>query len=545
MTSPTFLKLQDLVLAPPLPALVSMLMVAGIAYLGWRLARGLQRERTELVDVAAGFVVCAAMIAALVHGMALAQLARVAILRVLAWALAATGGVALFIHRLPIAAALRREAGRLWNAPRFERAGAVLALLAIVGLGAAALGPPTDPDSINYHLGVPLDWLRHGGAYHRTDWFCTRLVGVAESLNMLGLAGGTDSLGACLQWGGMIAAALAVRTFATSSSDRLLAWLLVGGLPEHGVSGPQPEADDASRRRQPRSRPCSPSAATPISGLLTLFWPSAAVHSRLRPSCPSCSASGSWPCCASRPRAGTGAWLPSMGMGVGALSALMLPVLARNYAFFGDPISPFLERFRPRPTRRWCELAHYLRVAEGEATLSTLAMLPVRILGTAHPGHISTVLGIGALAFIPALSVRGAPRLLLRVALAAAVASVVLGQIAPRFFLEPYLWAGAALVAAGASRGKNLVRGALTLQSAVAGAVALFGAVTLFPGALTAHQRTGRAGAIRGRLHAIRMDGPRAARGRALRRSGPVPPVCSPAFRRARSVPGRLARERR
>jgi hypothetical protein len=66
----------------------------------------------------------------------------------------------------------------------------------------------------------------------------------------------------------------------------------------------------------------------------------------------------------------------------------------------------------------------------------------------------------------------------------------VLGQIAPRFFLEPYLWAGAALVAAGASRGKTLVRGALTLQAGVAGAVALFGAVTLFPGALTAHRRT-------------------------------------------------------
>jgi hypothetical protein len=145
--APTFLKLQDLVLAPPLPALISILMVAGIAYLGWRLARRLQGEHAEPLDVAAGFVVCAAIIAALIHGLALAQLARVAILRVLAWALAATGGLALFANWIRIAATVRREATRLWNAPRFERAGAILALLAVVGLGAAALGPPTDPDS--------------------------------------------------------------------------------------------------------------------------------------------------------------------------------------------------------------------------------------------------------------------------------------------------------------------------------------------------------------------------------------------------------------
>ncbi len=489
MATPTFLKLQDLVLAPPLPALVSMLMVAGIAYLGWHLARGLQRERAELVDVAAGFVVCAAIIAALVHGMALAQLARVAILRVLAWALAATGGVALFVHRVPITAALRREATNLWSATRFERAGAILALLAVVGLGAAALGPPTDPDSINYHLGVPLDWLRHGGAYHRTDWFCTRLVGVAESLNMLGLAGGTDSLGACLQWSGMIAAALAVRTFATSSSDRLLAWLLVAACPSMAFL-------------VPNQKPMMlPAAATTIAAVLAVrrYSDFRITDAVLAFGCCAFAAASKLSfllsvgfvallCLAAARRSGR--LLPSAGVGVGALAALMLPVLARNYVFFGDPISPFLERFRPHPDPALLEFAHYLRVAEGEATLSTLAMLPVRILGTLHPGHISTVLGIGALAFVPALRLRGAPRMLLRAALAAAVTSAVLGQIAPRFFLEPYLWAGAALVAAGASRGKNLLRGALTLQAGVAGAVALFGAATLFPGALTAHRRT-------------------------------------------------------
>ena len=111
------------------------------------------------------------------------------------------------------------------------------ARLALIGVGAAAwriwyvLGPVTDADSLDYHLGLALEWLRHGGAYPRPDWYSSRPVGISESLNMLGLAAGTDGLGAGLQWGGMIAAAIALRACATTPRDRLLAWLLVASCP--------------------------------------------------------------------------------------------------------------------------------------------------------------------------------------------------------------------------------------------------------------------------------------------------------------------------
>src|SRR5205814_5402997 len=117
----------------------------------------------------------------------------------------------------------------LWQSSVLERAAVVIAAVSIVGLGLAALGPPTDADSLDYHLGLALEWLRHGGAYPRPDWYAGRLAGISESLNMLGLTAGTDSPGAGLQWGGLIAAAIALRSCAATPRDRLLAWLLVAG----------------------------------------------------------------------------------------------------------------------------------------------------------------------------------------------------------------------------------------------------------------------------------------------------------------------------
>jgi len=177
------------------------------------------------------------------------------------------------------------------------------------------------------------------------------------------------------------------------------------------------------------------------------------------------------------------------GIAAAAFGALLVPVLARNYLYFGDPISPFLERFRPHPDPGVVSFATYLRAASGEPTAANLLLLPLRILGTIHLGNITTVLGLGALAFIPALIARGAPRLLMTAALGAALASLALGQIGPRFFLESYLWAGAALIATEPSLGKDLLRRGLVLQAGLAAVVALVGAGSLFPGALTASRR--------------------------------------------------------
>src|SRR5262245_50220081 len=101
----------------------------------------------------------------------------------------------------------------------------------MLALFATALGPVSDIDSLDYHLGVPLAWLRHGSATSLPEWFHARLVGVGEGLSLLGLALGGDSLGAVFQASGLVVAVIAVTAGRRRLEDRLLAMTLVTASP--------------------------------------------------------------------------------------------------------------------------------------------------------------------------------------------------------------------------------------------------------------------------------------------------------------------------
>ncbi len=77
---------------------------------------------------------------------------------------------------------------RAFSAPgdRWTTIGAVLAGFIAVALLLAALGPATDADSLDYHLGAAMEWLRAGGTTVRADWLHFRLAGLGEPLIALG-----------------------------------------------------------------------------------------------------------------------------------------------------------------------------------------------------------------------------------------------------------------------------------------------------------------------------------------------------------------------
>jgi hypothetical protein len=483
-----FARLGDVTLAPPLPAALSVLMVTGLAYLGWRLAARLRGGRPEALATAAGFIVSTAATAVVVHSLALAQLGSATVLRPLGWALAAVGAFALVRHGGRLLEAGRARLAELPSIPRWEKAVVLLTAVLLLGLGAAALGPPTDADSIHYHLAVPLDWLRHGGAYARPDWFHSRLVGLGEALNLLGLAAGTDGFGAALQLGGLLVAAVAIGALAPTDRDRRLAWLLVCGCPVAAFLIPN---------QKPQMLPGS---ATTVAILLAtqrydrftradmfLAFTSAAFAIACKTSFLLTAGfavlAGLLAARESRRLAA------ALAIASTTIVVIWAPVLARNVVFFGDPLSPFFERLRPHPDPLLVRFAAYLHEAGGEHSLGNLLRLPLSILGTTRLGNLTIPLGLGALAFIPALRAPGPARPLLWSALVATVVCVVLGQIAPRFFLEPFFWAGAAFVLAPWGPAKKLVSGALMVQGAVSAGVALIGAAVLFPGALTPRLR--------------------------------------------------------
>ena len=58
-----------------------------------------------------------------------------------------------------------------------------------------SLSPPTDADSLDYHIGAPLEILRNNRLIFRDDWYHLYLMGYGEMINLLGLITGSKNFG--------------------------------------------------------------------------------------------------------------------------------------------------------------------------------------------------------------------------------------------------------------------------------------------------------------------------------------------------------------
>ncbi len=479
-----FLTLDDVILPPPLPAVMALLVVAGLAHLGWRLARRLRRGSAPPLEVAAGFVVVTGTVGAAAHALALAQLSRPEVLRPFGWALAAIGALEIaWFGRGRTRQFVAWAQDLLRDLRPLEQIGILLALLVTIGLMLGALGPPTDADSLDYHLGVALDWLRHGGAHPGGLWLHARLVGLGDALNMLGLATGTDTLGAVLQAAGLVVAVVAVGESARGQGGRVLALLMT-------VTSP------ALLFLVPNQKPqLLPAAATTIA--LVLLVRAGRLEERTL-ALALASAGFAIGCKYSFILTGgvvllagaIMAWRrgvagPATAIGVGVLLVMTVPVWARNWTFYGDPFSPFLERFRATPDPFVALFATNLRDYGSQPTLLQLARLPVGVVFPSSSGTISTVLGIGVLAVFTIRSTCTEGRWLATCAVIAAISILFVGQVTPRFFLEPYLWLAAAAAASNRNKGSDFLLGGLCVQGALMVALAGFAAIRIFPGALS------------------------------------------------------------
>jgi hypothetical protein len=404
------------------------------------------------------------------------------------WALAVLGILELSTWRLKGGKYVLRK--YYSEASLAERCAFVLSIVTVIGLFAAALGPAVDADSLDYHLGVPLDWLRHGGAYPRPDWFTARYVGLGESLNMLGLAAGTDGLGAAFQAAGLIVILLSVMSFAKTRADQLFAVLLVVACPiiitlitsQKPQLLPVAALTVALVMLVQRCKIFDPPTALLAFGCVAFAM--ASKHSFLL----------------------TGSVVVFVGL-VAAVQAQRLrlallvlascfsifavPVFARNFVFYGDPISPLLERWRPGGDPALIAYAqgalrgyHYGQHG-GPITLERFMRLPWELVVTPNLGLLHEALGLGIFGFLLAFRERGPTRQLLLAALAAFVLVVALSQLTPRFFLEPYLWCAAGVVPVPSRPLKSLFFIALTVQAVVVAGIAIYLGVLLFPGALT------------------------------------------------------------
>ncbi len=479
------MSLEDQFIAPaPWPAAVALLFVMGVMELGFHLARLLCRVRAmKPYEYAASFLITLGAISALTNGLvtigSLHLLIIVQILGALVCGAGIVGAIRLICH-------VPRTANRLLmlmycRTPQL-RIVTVLAVVIVGGLLMAALGPATDPDSLHYHLAVPMDWLRHCGAYPRSDWLHARLIGLGEMPNLVGAAMGSDSVGAMVQWAGLIVAVFAVMAFARTRGDLVFAILLVAAVPL--VAGYVPT-------QKPQM---IGDAAMAIAMVIFVDrWDSLdRLGMALGFGCVAYAMGCKYSFIL------TGSVALSVGLVaayrsgrlkiallIASIAILVLPgpVWARNLLFYHDPLSPLLERFKSDGQDYAIVFAAWLRRAGGTPTLGALLLLPITITVPLSIHDITVVLGLGTLSVVPAFRARDRKCLPLA-GVAAALLVASFSQISPRFFFVPYLWFATAAVGAGPSRFRRWLSLALIAQGTVVAIAVLYGAMILFPGAL-------------------------------------------------------------
>ncbi len=181
--------LTDFMLAPPLSALGAMLLGLSLALIADTIGLKLFRKE-EGIFRALYFFGGLLLVSWLILLLCICGLASQGLLQGL--------GAGMVIAAAILAWRRRKEPGALIRRLRRQAGIPWLVLLGLVLL-LIALSPPTDADSLDYHLGVPVQVLRTGGLGFDARELHYQMFGFGEMLNLLGLANGCASLGAFLQ----------------------------------------------------------------------------------------------------------------------------------------------------------------------------------------------------------------------------------------------------------------------------------------------------------------------------------------------------------
>jgi hypothetical protein len=94
-----------------------------------------------------------------------------------------------------------------------------------------SISPPTDIDSIDYHLGAPLVWFKKNGYTPEYTWLHYRLVGIGENLNLIGIYFKTFNFGQILQFVGLLLVLFFGNFFLKNNTEKNIYSILILSCP--------------------------------------------------------------------------------------------------------------------------------------------------------------------------------------------------------------------------------------------------------------------------------------------------------------------------
>jgi hypothetical protein len=483
---------------PPFSALLSLLLIVGCDGLGFCFIQNFLRPKFHIRWLRwQAPIIGVTLLSAIVYPMALAGFANRNVLKIFALIMVFVSILHIYKSRKFLIKGLIQSKLKCSLTFTSKSTLSIVFIALISGYALLALGPVTSADSLDYHIGVPIEILNTGIIHGTPEWFHSRLSGNGEALNALGLAIGAEQFGPLLQFLGLVGIVALIlnaenrkpgdNTGETNNLPLLLSLV--------ALSTPTLVFLVASAKHQ----------LLPIA--MTTLAMSMIIYPSRRNLTPNDSMRGFSLICllvmvAAQAKLNyflSGGIVGLIGLSImiskkliwqsisiGILTALVVffpPAIIKSQMYGGSYIEALLTPF----PGHWPGTEVFESIIRG-AQINNITF-PLSLIFPSGIGLISYVIGIGVFSLV--LLKPGNDRWLWLVVVASILVfciTVALGAKSSRSYLEPYFWILIVISLQNTNKTyvklKKYVRPIVLMQSLVALALCWYGVATLFPGAL-------------------------------------------------------------
>ena len=190
---------------PPLSAIISIFLIAGFDFLGLSLLRTfnvLDYKNTKWVRWQAP-IVGGMLLAIILYPLALAHFTSRMFMQLIA-ILCMFLGIFNVSNAVKCVYTSKKKMSEYWNFFWKSTYAKRLLIFMLVGMCLVALGPATNADALDYHLGFSIAILNYGGIPVIPEWFSSMLSGNGEVLNAMALSLGAEQFGSLLQFASLL-----------------------------------------------------------------------------------------------------------------------------------------------------------------------------------------------------------------------------------------------------------------------------------------------------------------------------------------------------
>ena len=477
--------LDTIVFSHPFPALIAFFITIGLFNLGVFFASKYYNKSPSIIESVSGYLV-AVIFVGFISDLSLHGIINLYVLNIIALILGLLGVVQLW-KWVPKINLVFGNMKILSFINKFE---IILVFLILGSLLLASLGPPTDADSLDYHLGVPAAWLIQGSYFPFESWYHARFAGLGERIIFFGLANGTDVLSAILQWSGLLVSIAALFNISSKRdiNDLILSSLLVVSTPVilFLVLNQKPYLFPVSiiligvsllfDKNNHYERKLYLATFLIFSALLFKYTFFLSIISLSILMC----------FLAIRNR------LLFRFIIAGSLLAVivLLPHFTRNFIYFSDPFSPLFSSLVPNSDASLINFVNYLKQGY-QPTFENIIKIPFNQgIFTSSLGLISTVIGVGGLGILVAyFSKTFASRALMATFTLSFIIIIIFGRPISRLMFDVYLLGGMALIASDFNRFKTILSKILSIQSVGVLIIAIYAMYNIFPGSFSNNKR--------------------------------------------------------